>query len=60
MTHTRCRVCDGHYVPTGTLDRDALAAILSARWRTTIGGTVRDWICFACLAWAARIAGVLA
>jgi hypothetical protein len=59
MKHTGCRVCGGHYVPSGTLERDALAAILSARWRDSLGG-IRDWICFSCLAWAARVGGVLA
>lgn len=55
---TSCRVCGGRHVPRGLLPRDAISAITSARWRSTVGGA-RDWICFVCQAWAARMAGLL-
>lgn len=58
MKPTACRVCDGHYVPTGILASDSLAAILSARWRVTLGDA-RDWICWQCQAWAAREARLI-
>ena len=55
-----CRVCGTEprldIMPSQLRD---LRALLGPRWRATLGG-LREWLCFRCCMWAARIARIVA